>query len=534
MGPEVTLPTSNYVSLWRNYSVSWCKRVNPWGAGGSAKKPENLFCRIFPFQCCINFVAFFLLVLRPLLAYLALELESKRPPESAQSGENGSMHRNLSSGTITSACKRLSILQPYQLSTSSCRPTLISVDTIRDKVSKFVVRSTTTDPFLNLAIEDHLLRTSHPESHILFTYVNRPCVVIGRNQNPWLEVNLAALKPGVPPEAAQDGDRLQGIVLVRRRSGGGTVFHDEGNLNYSFIVPNDKNFNRNKHAEMVVSAIKGISPDLTYNCQQLLSSSLKEGIRVNERHDIVMPARADTGPALLEENQTVKVSGSAYKLIRGRALHHGTLLFSSPNLKSIGGYLRSPARGFIDAKGVDSVRSPIGNLRFSYDLPLRDALREEIERSIAGVFRDKYSGGVLNYGSVDQSDANGHAAINSGVTELRSEEWKYLQTPAFTFTNEQLPGENFKPARQPDCLPTSMKMVLKAKHGIITESHISLSDNQDVADAEAQQIRSFLQDKKLHSITSWEQVFAGLDKWTHPSTGALIAWLSEMFPPVPG
>jgi lipoate---protein ligase len=186
-----------------------------------------------------------------------------------------------------------------------------------------------------------------------------------------------------------------------------------------------------------------------------------------------MPARTETGQTLAEEDRTVKVGGSAYKLTRGRALHHGTLLFSSPNLKSIGSYLHSPARGFIDAKGVDSVRSPIGNLRFSQDDSIRNALREEIEKSIAGVFEDKYGQGLLNPSYVDQSDTTDHAPITAGAAELRSEEWKYLQTPAFTFTNQQLPGESFKPTRQPHFLPSSTKVVLKAKHGIITESHIS-------------------------------------------------------------
>jgi lipoate---protein ligase len=419
-------------------------------------------------------------------------------------------------------------------SSSSYRYELVSVDTIYDSVSKFVIRSRTTDPFLNLAIEDHLLRTSHVDTHILFTYVNRPCVVIGRNQNPWLEVNLAALKSGVSIGAEEDAAYREEVLLVRRRSGGGTVFHDEGNLNYSFIVPNDKHFTRNRHAEMVVQAIHRTSSKLTLRGEQILSPALKEGIRINDRHDIVMPARAEPGPVVAKGGQTVKVSGSAYKLTRRRALHHGTLLFSSPNLKSIGSYLRSPARGFIDAKGVESVRSPIGNLRFSHTPSIREALRTEIEKSIANVFNETYSEGLLDLTSVGEPDIQNHPEINAGTTELKSKGWKYLQTPNFTFTTHQLPGESFQPSRYPASLPPSTKVVLKAKHGIITHSHISLSDDQDTADAEAQQIRAVLQDRNLHDITSWKQLFAGLDTWVHPSTGNLAAWLSEMFPPIWG
>ena len=420
-----------------------------------------------------------------------------------------------------------------RFSSSSYQNNLVSVDTVRDNVSKFVVRSCTTDPFLNLAIEDHLLRTSDPNSRVLFTYVNRPCVVIGRNQNPWLETNLAALSVGVRAPTEEDGHARRGVLLLRRRSGGGTVFHDEGNLNYSFIVPNDKAFNRDKHAEMVVQAIQEISPVAAFQGEQLLPPQLKLGIRVNDRHDIVMPARSANGSTLADEPQTVKVSGSAYKLTRGRALHHGTLLFSSPNLKCIGSYLRSPARGFIDAKGVESVRSPIGNLRFSNALSVREALKEEMEKCIARVFVERYPAGKVDFSIAGQPLPKDHAAL-AGAAELRSPEWKLLQTPAFTFTNQLLPGNTFKPAPHPRSLPASTKIVLQVKHGIITESDISISDSQQLAGAEAQQIRAAVQGKKLHEISDWQQIFAGADRWVHPSTGALIAWLAEMFPPVPG
>jgi lipoate---protein ligase len=446
--------------------------------------------------------------------------------------DDGSMPRFVLFLTSSSARKPIGFRRVRALSTSTYQNSLVSVGTIRDNVSKFVVRSRTTDPFINLAIEDHLLRTSDITTHILFTYVNRPCVVIGRNQNPWLEANLATLKHRVHTTAEEDENLRQEVLLVRRRSGGGTVFHDEGNLNYSFIVPNDNAFNRNKHAEMVVQAIQNISPATALQEEQLLPLHLTSGIRVNDRHDIVMPARAGNGLTLAHEAQPVKVSGSAYKLIRGRALHHGTLLFSSPNLKDIGSYLHSPARGFIRAKGVESVRSPIGNLRFSEHSSIRETLREQIEKSIAGVFVDRYPTGKVDFSIVCDSDTRDYAAIDAGIAELKSQEWRFLQTPAFVFTNRQLPEESFKPAPHPPSLPASTKVILKAKHGIITESHISLSDHQDVADAEAHQIRAVLQNRKLHEITNWEQVFAGMDKWTHASTGALIGWLAEMFPPI--
>jgi lipoate---protein ligase len=444
------------------------------------------------------------------------------------------MPRSLFSVTVSYTTKPCTRIHNKQFSASARHNTLVPVDTIRHGFSNFVIRSRTTDPFLNLAIEDHLLRTSDHSTHILFTYVNRPCVVIGRNQNPWLETNLAALKPGVPAPTEEDPKASQEVLLVRRRSGGGTVFHDEGNLNYSFLVPNDKAFNRNKHAEMVVEAIRGISPKSTFRGEQLLPHALTEGIRVNERHDIMMPARDESGLAPAKDAEEVKVSGSAYKLTRGRALHHGTLLLSSPNIKSIGSYLRSSARGFIDAKGVESVRSPIGNLRFSDSSSICDLLREEIEKAGAQVFRARYPDGGLHISTVSESDAEDNDPINAGVAELRSLSWKYLQTPTFTFTTQVLPDSSFRPAPVPDDLPQSTKVIIQAKHGVITSCHISLSVNEDVADAEAQQIRLMLQDRKLHEIGNWGQVFEGKEISLHQSARKLAEWLVDMFPSVPG
>ena len=213
--------------------------------------------------------------------------------------------------------------------------------------------STSDVPFVNLAFEQYLLKNSLPDSVILFIYVNRPSVIIGTNQNPWLEVNLRLLRQLHSP-------LQEHVDLVRRNSGGGTVFHDHGNVNWTVICPSSR-FTKDKHAEMVVRALRRLGI---------------ERARVNERHDIVLdqgstrtlvpsvdmhmtPFTSPDGPPAL------KVSGSAYKLTRGRALHHGTCLLQSPNLKYIGQFLRSPARPYIKARGVESVSSPITNIGLS-------------------------------------------------------------------------------------------------------------------------------------------------------------------------
>jgi lipoate-protein ligase A len=94
--------------------------------------------------------------------------------------------------------------------------------------------------------------------------------------------------------------------------------------------------------------------------------------RVNERHDIVVAKPREAGKAF----SPLKVSGSAYKLTRLRSLHHGTCLLSSPNLHTISRYLRSPAKTFIKARGVESVRSAVANVELENE-PFENAVVSE-------------------------------------------------------------------------------------------------------------------------------------------------------------
>jgi lipoyltransferase/lipoate-protein ligase len=184
---------------------------------------------------------------------------------------------------------------------------------------KATVLSHSTNPYLNLALETHLF-TTHPQTHILLFYRNRPTVVIGRNQNPFSQVNLPH------------------VDFLRRFSGGGTVYHDLGNVNFSVRMPRQE-FKRKLYAEMVVRAIERKN---VMNC------------RVTDRGDIVMVS-GDSG---------YKVSGSAYKISKDIAYHHGTMLLDS-NLNELRRALKIEKRIMIRDKGVDSIRANhVANIPF--------------------------------------------------------------------------------------------------------------------------------------------------------------------------
>ncbi|KAI5456551.1 hypothetical protein BGZ63DRAFT_395754 [Mariannaea sp. PMI_226] len=259
--------------------------------------------------------------------------------------------------------------------------------------------SSSRDPFLNLSVEHHLMQNSHPDSTILILYKNSPCIVFGRNQNPWMEVNLPRLAQ-IRDSPSAIGWTAGPVQLIRRRSGGGTVFHDEGNVNFSVTCP-PAAFDRDKHANMVVRALASLG---------------RPNTRVNTRHDIVMDVPDDP-------IGTYKISGSAYKLTRLRSLHHGTCLLRSPNLTSISGMLRSPAEGFIKTRGVDSVRSPVRNVDVDSDA-FKEAVVEEFGRMY----------GKIHVQEIINEDALNIPNVRKGYDELRSRNWILGQTPRFVFS----------------------------------------------------------------------------------------------------
>ncbi|KAL7926378.1 hypothetical protein ACQKWADRAFT_280131 [Trichoderma austrokoningii] len=351
------------------------------------------------------------------------------------------------------------------------------------KVQIYISKS--TDPFINLSVEHRLLQTTPPDSTVLTLYVNSPSIIFGRNQNPWLQVNLNRLAQ-IAQQPSSVGWADSSIQLVRRRSGGGAVFHDAGNVNFSVICPPER-FDRDKHAEMVVRALKALG---------------RPNTRVNERHDIVMDvAAADT--------ETYKISGSAYKLTRLRSLHHGTSLLRSPNLISISGLLRSPALEYIDARGVDSVRSPVRNIDVD-NQEFKDAVVREFEKMYGEAdFRGEFDDTALE---VDE--------VAKGYRELKSKSWIWGQTPKFVFSTH--PTE--EDARPRPELPFDLNINLSARHGVIEDMRITHSDGAAINGLDA----SVFQGASVWEISNWTELLnrAGLGDSVGEEAGE---WLNGMF-----
>lgn len=202
------------------------------------------------------------------------------------------------------------------------------------------VISKETNPYANLALEEYLLKKVGEQECILYLWQNEKTVVIGKNQNPW--------KEGKFTELEKDGGKL-----VRRLSGGGAVFHDLGNLNFTFLV-HKENYNLEKQLEVILKAVNhlGIPAE-------------KSG-----RNDITVDGR--------------KFSGNAFYSDGIHNYHHGTILVHV-DMRMLSHYL-NVAKDKLVSKGVDSVRSRVVNLQeYRPDLDI-DTMKVELIRAFGEVY----------------------------------------------------------------------------------------------------------------------------------------------------
>lgn len=252
-----------------------------------------------------------------------------------------------------------------------------------------------TDPRINLALEEYVLRhVRDHESYLLF-YINEPSIIIGRNQNTIEEINV-------------DVVRDRGIHVVRRVSGGGAVYHDLGNLNFSIITEyRPDRFNRYEEFTRPV---------------------------VDVLHALGVPAELSGRNDILVEGR--KISGNAQFSAAGRMLSHGTVLVNS-NLDHVQEALNVKP-GKIESKGVKSVRSRVANISeylpepmtaeelrrlvlerlYGADVPTRELSDEDWEK-IHELVRTKYGTWEWNYGESPQFNLQRAKRFPSGEVDVR-------------------------------------------------------------------------------------------------------------------
>ena len=235
-----------------------------------------------------------------------------------------------------------------------------------------ILTSTQHDPYLNLAAEEYLLERAN--SPTLYLWINEPSVIVGKHQNFFKEVDLNFIA-------------AKGIHAVRRTTGGGAVYHDLGNLNYSFIIPNSV-YDVERQNRLLLSALKDAGVVAVFS----------------GRNDVLYDGR--------------KIGGQAYKKTASNGLHHGTLLIDL-NVSDAASALTPPAVK-LASKGVTSVRERIANIReFS-----PGATVESISALLAEAFGKEYGGA-----DPIPFETEKYRAL---ADKFASDEWIFGQEPPFS------------------------------------------------------------------------------------------------------
>lgn len=247
------------------------------------------------------------------------------------------------------------------------------------------------DPTWNLAFEEYCLTelTQFPE--IMLLWQNDNAIIVGRYQTTENEINMEAAK-------------AIGAKVVRRSTGGGTVYHDMGNLNYSFI--------------MTAEDPKAV--DISLIAKPMVSALKKLGVsaEVQGRNDLVIEGK--------------KISGTAQRLTRDRLLHHGTLLFDS-NLDVLQSVLNVDASK-ISSKGISSVKSRVTNIK--EHLPQDDYDINTFWQALLAAFSEN---GTVVHHQLNEEDLAKIEVLQK--TKYHTWDWSTGKAPAFEYTNsKRFPG----------------------------------------------------------------------------------------------
>ena len=243
-----------------------------------------------------------------------------------------------------------------------------------------IIHTRTLDPWWNLAVEEYLLDRVEPGQCILYLWQNEKTIVIGRNQNPWKECRTELFEN-------------EGGKLARRLSGGGAVFHDTGNLNFTFVASREV-YELQKQVQVILDAVNSL------------------GIRaeMSGRNDLTADGR--------------KFSGNAFCFRKNGAFHHGTLLVSA-DFEKLSKYLQVSAEK-MRSKGVESVRSRVVNLTEFLPTLTIDAMAEALIAS----FRTAYEC-TASVENCIKEGKEGRMALEELYCKYSSWSWRYGEAPKF-------------------------------------------------------------------------------------------------------
>ncbi|MGP5345266.1 lipoate--protein ligase [Psychrobacter celer] len=249
-----------------------------------------------------------------------------------------------------------------------------------------ILKSAVTNPWFNLATEDWIFNTLDPESHTLFLWRNSETVVIGRSQNPWVECKI-------------DKMEADEVFLARRQSGGGAVFHDLGNTNFTFLSPK-ADYDQDANFTIIVNALKKLGIDA--------EQSGRNDMQVGDK----------------------KISGSAFKHASDRSFHHGTLLVNA-NMQKLGDYL-NPHPLKLQAKGIKSVRSRVANLvEFNEDIN-HETLSDAIIEAFCEYYQDTDYDDTTPVEELDRDTLAKEPSLNAYYEQMADWNWRFGKTPQFS------------------------------------------------------------------------------------------------------